>query len=120
MPDRELDAQIAEKVFGIDLRAVSPADIGQAVMDGMTSNRPYSSSGSVMSFDWGAADNFELTCLGSKFGYGETSGNDGYGLWFWERREGMDWQPFIEEHVAKWRRPCIALQHRHSRRLGGR
>lgn len=101
---RALDVLVAEHVFGIDLRAVTPTDIGKAVLTGMTSNIPKGGY-DVMSFDWGAADDFELTYQGSKFNYGGADGNDGYGLWFWEQREGMDWQPFIEAHVAKWRRP---------------
>lgn len=104
---RELDALVAEKIFGEQLSAETPAAIGRAVMSGFFSSSPKRDGPTEYGVKWNGTE-YRLTLDESCWNYGGAQGNDGYGLWWWEHREGEPWQADVEAHVAKWRRSVPA------------
>lgn len=100
---KDLDAAVAERVVGINPRAETPAEIGEAVFSAMWSSFPQGKDGTVQKYTFNGTE-YAVSMIGSKFNYGGAHGNDGYGLWVWEDRHGREYQADIEAHVAQWRK----------------
>jgi hypothetical protein len=88
LTDQELCELLEVRLFGKTLVADTPAKIGQAVFSGFWSNEPVDHKVSLMTFKFNGAA-YRIESRESRFGYGGALGNDGYGLWFWENRQGQ-------------------------------
>ena len=60
-----------------------------------------------MTFVWNENEHVLRNPAMSFWGYGGTKGNVGYGLYFWEQRQGRTWQKDIEAHVAKYEKEVL-------------
>lgn len=92
---RELDAAVAEEVFGQDLTASDPESIGKAVMSGMKASLQ-----GTAEVEWNGTE-YKVP-FDSNFDDG-APGNLGHGYGWWQDREGKPWQDDLEEHVKNWR-----------------
>lgn len=104
---RELDRAVAEHE-GLQHPPVTEKEIAQAAFSCLRATHPdRSDEGSGytdFTFDIPEFGEIVLRNKGSKYGYKGTGGNDGYGLWLWEQREGRPWQAALEKTVSAYRK----------------